>query len=160
MEARLVGVSDRDTITLFDDAKNQHKVRIAGIDAPEKGQAFGDPSRQSPAQMTHGMDARIDCHKTDRFGREVCKVGVQPLDCSRCGKTLDVGLAQISVGLVWWFSRYAEEQSAEERGRHKSEEEEAAYASAGCGWTKLPCRRGSGGSVSSSAVACAGTSSP
>ena len=43
----------------------------------------------------------------------------------RCGKTLDVGLALISVGLAWWFSRYAEEQSAEERGRYKSEEEEA-----------------------------------
>ena len=40
-------------------------------------------------------------------------------------KTLDVGLAQISVGLAWWFSRYAYEQSPEDRGRYKSEEEEA-----------------------------------
>ena len=44
---------------------------------------------------------------------------VQPLDCPRCGKTLDVGLAQISVGLAWWFSRYADEQSAEDRGRYR-----------------------------------------
>lgn len=50
---------------------------------------------------------------------------VQPHDCPRCGKTLDVGLAQISVGLAWWFKRYAGEQSAEDRGRYKSEEEEA-----------------------------------
>ena len=49
----------------------------------------------------------------------------QPLDCPSCGKTLDVGLAQISVGLAWWFSRYADEQSPEDRGRYRTEEEEA-----------------------------------
>jgi endonuclease YncB( thermonuclease family) len=50
---------------------------------------------------------------------------LQQLDCRHCGKTLDVALAQISVGLAWWFSRYADEQSAEDRGRYQSEEEEA-----------------------------------
>ena len=50
---------------------------------------------------------------------------VQPLDCPRCGKTLELGLAQISVGLAWWYRRYADEQSAGDGGRYKSEEEEA-----------------------------------
>jgi endonuclease YncB( thermonuclease family) len=45
---RVVGVSDGDTITVLDDAKTQHKVRFAGIDAPEKGQAFGERSKQKP----------------------------------------------------------------------------------------------------------------
>lgn len=58
--------------------------------------------------MAH--DLPVVRNKTDRFGREVCKVWVQPSDCPRCGKTLDVGLAQISVGLAWWFRRYADEQ--------------------------------------------------
>ena len=122
---RVVGISDGDTITVLDADKKQHKIRINGIDAPEKGQAFGERSRQSLAQMAHGKDAGLECHKTDRFGREICKVWVQPLDCPRCGKTLDVGLAQISVGLAWWYRRYANEQSAEDRGRYKSEEEVA-----------------------------------
>jgi endonuclease YncB( thermonuclease family) len=125
IEGRVVGISDGDTITVLDSEKKQHKVRLNGIDAPEKAQAFGERARQGLAQMVHGKDARVECHKKDRFGREVCKVWVQPLDCPRCGKTLDVGLAQISVGLAWWFSRYAAEQSAEDRGRYKSEEEEA-----------------------------------
>ena len=38
----MVGVSDGDTITVLNDAKVQHKIRLAGIDAPEKGQAFGE----------------------------------------------------------------------------------------------------------------------
>ena len=37
VEGRVVGVSDGDTITVLDDAKTQHKIRFAGIDAPEKG---------------------------------------------------------------------------------------------------------------------------
>jgi len=98
VEGRVVGIiSDGDTITVLDSEKKQHKVRINGIDAPEKGQAFGERSRQNLAQMAHGKDARIECHKTDRFGRKVCKVWVQPQDCPRCDKTLDVGLAQISA---------------------------------------------------------------
>ena len=109
IEGRVVGVSDGDTITVLDSEKKQHNVRINGIDAPEKKQAFGERSRQSLARMTHEKDARIECHKTDRFGREVCKVWVQPLDCPRCGKTLDVGFAQISAGLAWWYRRYADE---------------------------------------------------
>ena len=113
--------SDGHTITLLDSERKQHKIRINGIDALEKRQAFGEESRQSLARMAHGKAARIDCYKIDRFGREVCKVWVQPLNCPRCGKTLDVGLAQISVGLAWWFKRYADEQSAEDRGRYKSE---------------------------------------
>jgi endonuclease YncB( thermonuclease family) len=75
--------------------------------------------------MAHGKDARIECHKVDRFGREVCKLWGPAADCPRRGKTLDVGLAQISVGLAWWFRRYADEQSLEDRGRYQSEEEEA-----------------------------------
>ena len=120
-----VGISDGDTITVVDSEKRQHKVRLNGIDAPEKAQAFGERSRQSLAQMAYGKDAKLECHKTDRFGREVFKAWVQPLDCPRCGKTLDVGLAQISVGLAWWFRRYADDQAAEDRGRYQSEEEEA-----------------------------------
>jgi endonuclease YncB( thermonuclease family) len=122
---RVVGISDGDTITVLDADKKQHKIRIDGIDAPEKAQAFGERSRHSLAQMAQGKDARLECHKVDRFGREVCKVWVQPLDCPRCGKTLDVGLAQISVGMAWWYRRYADEQSPEDRGRYASEEEDA-----------------------------------
>ena len=115
--------------------------------------------------MAHGKDARIECHKVDRFGREVCKVWVQPLDCPRCGKTLDVGLAQISVGLAWWFRRYADEQSAEDRGRYESEEEEARLRKRGLWvddapvppweWRKGDGRSPSGGrEAASAAIAC------
>lgn len=98
VEGRVVSVSDGDTITVLDSENKQHKIRINGIDAPEKGQAFGDRSRQSLAQIAHGKDARIECHRVDRFGREVCKVWIQPKDCPRCGKTLDVASRRSASG--------------------------------------------------------------
>jgi endonuclease YncB( thermonuclease family) len=47
VEGRVVGISDGDTITVLDDTKTQHKIRLAAIDAPEKGQVFGERSKQS-----------------------------------------------------------------------------------------------------------------
>ena len=114
---RVVSVADGDTITVLDSSKERHKIRFAGIDAPERKQAFGTRSRQNLARYVAGKEVRLDCHKVDRYRRKVCKVWVQPPDCPRCGKTLDVGLAQVTDGMAWWYRYYAKEQSAEDRGR-------------------------------------------
>jgi endonuclease YncB( thermonuclease family) len=127
LEGRVVAVADDDTLTVLDSAKQQHRIRIRinGIDAPEKGQAFGERSKQNLSGMTFQKDARFECHKTDRYKRKVCKVWVQPADCPTCGKTLDVGHAQVIAGMAWWYRAYAKEQSAEDRGRCESAEDEA-----------------------------------
>ena len=121
---RVVAVTDGDTIKVLVSHK-QIRVRIAGIDAPERRQSYGTRSRQNLGRLLQERVVRADCPKRDRYGREVCKVWVQPPDCGTCGTTLDVGLAQISAGLAWWYRRYANEQSAEDRGRYESEENEA-----------------------------------
>ena len=124
LRGKVIKVADGDTISILTGTVAL-RVRLAGIDAPEKGQPFGDRSRRSPSQMTHGKEVTADCHKTDRYGRKVCKVMAQPAECPSCGHTLDVGLAQISAGLAWWYREYAREQSEEDRGRYESEEQEA-----------------------------------
>jgi endonuclease YncB( thermonuclease family) len=50
---------------------------------------------------------------------------VQPADCPQCSKALDVGYAQISMGLAWWYRAYTKEQSHDDQGRYESEENEA-----------------------------------
>lgn len=47
LTGHVVGVTDGDTITVLDAAKVQHKIRVAGIDAPEKKQAFGQVSKET-----------------------------------------------------------------------------------------------------------------
>jgi endonuclease YncB( thermonuclease family) len=130
LSGRVVGVSDGDTLTVLV-KERQVKVRIKGIDAPEKGQAFAEPSKQSLARMAFQKDARLECHKTDRYGRKVCKVWVQPDDCPTCGQTLDVGHAQVIAGMAWWFRKYIREQTHEDRGRYESSENEARLRKVG-----------------------------
>ncbi len=125
IEGRVINVADGDTITILDAQKSQHKIRISGIDAPESRQAFGERSRESMARFVARKDVSADCHKIDRYKRQVCKVWVQPADCTTCDKTLDAGHAQVVAGMAWWYREYAKEQSAEDRGRYESAEEEA-----------------------------------
>src|SRR5262249_7791109 len=91
VEGRVVGISDGDTITLLDGFKTQHKVRIAGIDAPEKGQAFGERSKQNLSALVFQKQVEARCHKKDRYGRDICAVYV--------GRR-DVGLDQIRAGMA------------------------------------------------------------
>ena len=61
LEGRVVAVADGDTITLPDANRQQHKIRLAGIDAPERAQPFGLRSKQHLAELAFGKDAKADC---------------------------------------------------------------------------------------------------
>ncbi len=138
INGKAINVADGDTITILDTDNNQHRIRINGIDAPEKVQPFGDRSRQNMARMVAGKEVTTDCHKIDRYKRQICKVWVQPVDCPKCGKTLDVGHAQIVAGMAWWYREYAREQSAEDRGGYESDEQEARLRKRGLWADKEP----------------------
>ena len=136
-EGRVVAVADGDTLTVLDSNNLQHKIRVAGIDAPEKGQPFGDRSKQSLSRAVMGKDVRIEWDKQDRYGRYVAKVRVTPVShpCTTtgepCPKTLDVGRAQLTVGLAWHFKKYENEQSEEDRLAYAFDEQEARVRKAG-----------------------------
>jgi len=99
-EGTVVKIADGDTITVLDSDKVQHRVRIAGIDAPEKGQSFGNASRKRMSELVARKEVRVEFNKHDRYGRIVGKVFVRPPDCPTCGKTLDVGQAQVTMGMA------------------------------------------------------------
>ncbi|ACY33371.1 micrococcal nuclease-like protein [Comamonas thiooxydans] len=77
----VVGISDGDTLTARCGEPEQYeqvKVRLQGIDAPERKQPFGDRSRQALAELTFQKEAELRCIKTDRYKRQVSSVGVAP----------------------------------------------------------------------------------
>lgn len=73
LRGKVVGVSDGDTITVLDADKIQYKVRLAGIDAPEKSQAFGERSKQHLGNLVFGKVVYVEWNKTDKYGRTVGK---------------------------------------------------------------------------------------
>ena len=119
---RVVGVSDGDTITLLDADKHQHKVRLAGIDAPESGQAFGRKSKQTLSDCAFGKQATLIGDKVDRYGRTVSKVMVAGVDCN---------LRQVVLGLAWHYKAYAREQSTLDRDAYANAELDARKARSG-----------------------------
>jgi endonuclease YncB( thermonuclease family) len=119
---KVVGVSDGDTLTVLDAARMQHKIRLVGIDSPEKSQAHGQKSKQSLSAMVFGKDVRVEWSKTDRYDRILGKV-LMPWG--------DVNLAQIQAGMAWHFKRYAADQDVEDRARYADEETIARQAGKG-----------------------------
>ena len=117
LEGRMVSVADGDSLTLLDSNRQQHRIRLAGIDAPEKAQPFGQRSKQHLSELAFGKQAKADFYKVDRYDRDVCTVYVD-------GK--DVGLAQLDAGLAWWFRKYAHEQPLKEHIDYEVTEDRAA----------------------------------
>lgn len=113
---RIVNVHDGDTVTLLDPEKRRHRLRLFGCDAPELSQAFGRASRDSLAARAANRNAVFEHHKKDRYGRAVGKLLVD-------GE--DLCLYQVREGMAWHFSKYAHEQSTDDRVRYAEAEEQA-----------------------------------
>ena len=113
IEGLVVGVADGDTITVLDQQKNAYKIRLQGIDAPEKNQAFGEKSKQSLHDLVHRKQVRIEYDKEDKYGRIVGKVTVDDVD---------VCLQQLVLGMAWHYKKYQNEQSVSDRALYSETE--------------------------------------
>ena len=131
--ASVVGIADGDTITVLDSNRLQHRVRLAGIDAPEKAQPFGQRSRQSLSDRVHGKMVRLEWSKEDKYGRWVAKVLLDPpAGCEpSCAAPADVNLEQLRAGLAWHYKEYELEQRRPDRQAYALAEQAARAAQAG-----------------------------
>lgn len=121
---RVIGVSDGDTISVLDARHQVHKIRLAGIDAPEKAQPFGQRSKAGMSATVFNREVEVIGSKRDRYGRIVAKVLVAASECAAadCPKSRDAGLVQVQAGLAWWYRAYAREQMPEDRIRYEAAE--------------------------------------
>lgn len=116
ISGKVVRVADGDTITVLDAQMTQHKIRLAGIDAPERRQAFGHRAQEFLASLVASQQVDIETEKTDKYGRSVGKVLLQ-------GR--DVNLAVLVAGLAWHYKAYESEQTPEDRMLYASAEQDA-----------------------------------
>ena len=116
LEGRVVAVADGDTITVLDDSHMQWRIRLLGIDAPERGQAFGGKSRESLSSLVFGREVLVEFYKKDRYGRTVGKVTVNGIDAN---------LAQVHAGMAWHYKKYQNDQSVADRSAYADAEAQA-----------------------------------
>jgi micrococcal nuclease len=110
---KVIGVADGDTITVLHE-KQPYKIRLYGIDCPEKRQPFGKKAKQFTSELVFGKYVEVEPVATDRYGRTVAFVRIE---------NTTVNEELIKKGLAWIYSRYcklplcAEWQSLEVEAR-------------------------------------------
>lgn len=95
---KVVGVSDGDTIKVLRAGK-QVRVRLAGIDCPEKRQAFGKRAKRFTSDLVFAKEVTVKVMDIDRYKRIVGEVILED------GTNLNQAL--VRAGLAWWYQRYA-----------------------------------------------------
>jgi endonuclease YncB( thermonuclease family) len=104
LHGHVVRVIDGDTLVMLDDSGERHTLRLAGIDAPEKGMPYGLSSKNTLITWLDGEEVTAQIAKNDRYGRKIATVVHQ-------GR--DINLALLKAGLAWHYKRYAREQTPE-----------------------------------------------
>jgi endonuclease YncB( thermonuclease family) len=115
---RIIELFDGDSFNLRAANGATVRVRIAGIDAPEKKQPYSVKAKESLEALLLSGDITLDPIKRDRFDRWVANVVIEP-------KAIDVGLAQIERGYAWFFIRYKDDLSESRQRLYAEAEREA-----------------------------------
>jgi endonuclease YncB( thermonuclease family) len=96
IQGKVVSIADGDTFTMLVD-NEQVKVRLHGIDCPEKGQDFGNVAKEFLADYVFGKVVSVKYMDTDRYGRTIGMVVVGGVNLNE--KLLEAGLA-------WHYKTY------------------------------------------------------
>ena len=120
-EGRVVRVVDGDTIIVEGQGIRQ-KVRLSGIDAPERDQPWGSSATREMRRLVAGKDVSVHWYKTDRWDRLIGNVLVDDED---------VGLVMIKRGMAWHSRRYVDEQTPGEFKAYAAAEDAARAAKKG-----------------------------
>ncbi|MEK7760189.1 MAG: thermonuclease family protein [Nitrospirota bacterium] len=98
----VVNVLDGDTIEVSRNHRTV-KIRLNGIDAPEKGQAYGHQSALFVATQTFLKEVTVQSHGLDKYGRTIGDVYLS--DGTQINKEL------VKAGLAWWYCKYSMDQA-------------------------------------------------
>ncbi|MCY0853004.1 thermonuclease family protein [Cupriavidus sp. D39] len=97
----VVAVLDGDTIDVLVD-KTPIRVRLAGIDAPEKSQPFGSRSKIALSNLVYAKQVLVQDQGPDRYGR---RIGFVWMD------GVSINLRQVEAGMAWVYRQYTNDAS-------------------------------------------------
>ena len=98
LTGKVVGIADGDSFTLLTDSLTQIKIRLHGVDCPEKNQAFGQKAKEFTSDFIFGKRVRVKVTDIDRYNRVI---GIVTL---RTGKNLNEAL--LKNGFAWHYKQY------------------------------------------------------
>jgi endonuclease YncB( thermonuclease family) len=95
-KGQVIGVLDGDTIEVLHEKKPE-RIRLYGIDCPEKGQPFGQKAKQATSALLFDKDVRIETHGRDKHRRTLGTV---------FDGQLNVNQELVKEGWCWWFRKF------------------------------------------------------
>lgn len=101
LEGKVVSIADGDTITILTADKLQVKVRLSGIDTPERKQAFGEKAKQALSYKVFGKKVTLKGTSKDRYGRSLG-------DVYHAGRWINLEMVQ--EGWAWHYKQYSNDQ--------------------------------------------------
>jgi endonuclease YncB( thermonuclease family) len=104
--ARVVSITDGDTLVVLRD-KQQVRIRLHGIDSPERAQPYGTRARQFTGELAHQRDVTVVVRDYDRYGRVVAEIILPD------GRNLNYEI--VRAGFAWWYRQYARGDETLER---------------------------------------------
>ena len=100
VKAKVVGIADGDTYEALLPDKTTIKIRMEGIDAPEKGMPYYRVAKDYLSKLCFGRDVQITKTTTDRYGRTIARTNVSD-------QKKELGLMMIEAGYAWHFKKYS-----------------------------------------------------
>jgi len=101
LKGQAVNITDGDTFTLRYSSLEEERVRLHGIDAPERNQPHGPAAGAELARLIEGREVRVELVDRDNYGRLVARVWIGDLD---------INLALVEAGHAWWYEYYAQDR--------------------------------------------------
>lgn len=102
LEGKVIKIADGDTLTLLTSSNQQVKVRLAGIDTPERKQPFGNRAKKALAKLAFQKQVLVEVETTDRYGRTVGTVFVG-------SQNLNAEL--VKQGMAWVYRKYINDKA-------------------------------------------------
>ena len=94
----VVSIIDGDTIEVLHNSKAE-RIRLNGIDCPEKGQAYGHKAKEAASALVFGKEVTLQTFGKDKYGRTIADVLLP--DGTNINHTL------VKEGWCWWYRKYA-----------------------------------------------------
>ncbi len=113
--AKIVSITDGDTVDVLSQGDLTYAVRLEGIDASEHDQPFGSQSTEHLTEILSGKNVTLECENERSYGRLICRILLPNRE--------DACLDQVKAGMAWHYKQYEDEQSPDDR---------ASYAAAEC----------------------------